>query len=257
MARVLPLDALGIAPETFYLPHSVPGLTSLRYYLIVRVENPSDIIYASPWAILAVGTLPDDPHGLLLRQLLLDEKAMEWEQFNGWADGSGYFSASPAELAALRDFFLTLAEGLPAAESPDQHGYFSLTPADAYVACGIPAGLVDHMRGIGAFDGRLYRYTPDTTITPEEAHRFLFLSTWSSTNPQVTSMTLVFQAHTPARITAIQDAWSQHLPEGRHYFEVGMMDGDGALHVSRGALRALARLLDEQLDRLGHEGAAR
>jgi hypothetical protein len=102
------------------------------------------------------------------------------------------------------------------ARDEEPHRYFEPVPIDAYTECGIPAGLVERFRPRLERDTRLYRYQPDTTLTPPPACRFLELSDWTSPwreHPLSATVGIELQTYTPARIAAIQEAYAHYLRE--------------------------------------------
>lgn len=253
MSEITPLDMLGIAPGFFRLPLSVAEFETLDYYLIGG-EEPRYIQQASYWDIIGVGKLRHDPNGLILRQIHIEEEAREWLAFDAWADSEGSFALNPSELAALRKFLLRLAAQLPDVElHVGQHTYFSSMPVDIYTNFGIPARLVERFRPLLERDTRLYLYCPDAMITTAEACRLLHLSEWTSPWPQSATVSFGFETYTPTRITAIQEAYERFVRDQatNRAIAADIMDGESTMHLSSGALRAVATLLSERLAMLG------
>lgn len=256
MIEVVPLDSLGIAPGFFRLPPLVAEFARLEYY-ILGGEEPRYIQQAGYWDIIAVGWLPHDPNGLILRQIHIEEEEREWPAFDAWADGQGAFALTPSELAALRKFLLRLSAQLPDVDPHvGQHVYFSSVPFDVYADCGIPARLVDRFRPLLERDARFYLYHPDATITPADACRLLQLSEWTSPwreHPQSATVSFGFETYTPTRVTAIQEAYQRIIRDQatNRSIAADIMDGESTMHLSSGALRAVATLLRERLAMLG------
>lgn len=252
-STLAPLDALGMTPEFFHLPRAVAGLEALGYFLLTS-DAPGAIEQESYWDLVAVGTLLGDSKGVVLRQIHIEEEALEWPPFEGWTDSSGSFALNPPELAALHDFLVDLAERLPdLGFDATPHRYFVPVPVDAYADCGIPAGLVERFRPLLERDTRLYRYQPDATLTLNPACRFLKLSDWTSPwrqHPLSATVSIGLQTYTPTHIVGIQDAYAHYLQQQATHpaLAADMMDGESSLPCSKGALRALAQLLQERLD---------
>jgi hypothetical protein len=135
-----------------------------------------------------------------------------------------------------------------------EHTYFEPVPIDAYTECGIPAELVERFRPLLERDTRLYRYQPDTTLTP--GCRFLKLSDWTlrwREHPLITStVSIGLQTYTRECIASIQDAYAQYLSKQGEspLLPADMMEGDSSLLVSSRALRALAHLLHKRLEEI-------
>jgi hypothetical protein len=88
MVEIVLLDTVGLEPEFFHLPRVVVGFEALRYYLVAP-EQPSYLEQASYWDILAVGTVPHDPHSILLRRIHIEKEALDWPPFEAWTEGTG------------------------------------------------------------------------------------------------------------------------------------------------------------------------
>jgi hypothetical protein len=265
---------LGVEPEYFYLPRAVDGLDAVAYYLLAQVPG-GDVRHRSEWNIVAVGTLTSEPFELVLRAVPIDGEVLEWlssdegagtgevegdhgseggppewRPYDGWTDNLGLLSFTRAELPALRDFVLTLADQLPAWDvRSGPHTYFLPASADDYAACGIPRGLLDrfsfHFRDVD-----VYRYQPDAAITPHDSCYFLRISHWTvPSHPASSSLFVAFETYTPERIAAIQRAWATYERDQtvQPLVEADMMDGEWTLRFSRGALLALVSLIEERL----------
>jgi hypothetical protein len=254
-STLAPLDVLGMTPAFFHLPCVVAGLETLDYFLLTS-GDPRTIQQASYWDLVAIGTLPRDPNGVVLRQIHIEEEALDWTPFDAWTDGMGSFALNPPEVAALHDFLLSLAERLSEQSPTDdavEHTYFALVSVDAYVECGIPAGLVERIRKLLERDTCLYRYQPDATLTLSPACRFLQLSEWTAPwrqHPLSATVSVGLQTYTPTHIAHIQKAYAGYLGEQATApaLPADMLDGESGLQCSTGALRALARLLQQRLD---------
>src|SRR5262249_43872403 len=156
---------------------------------------------ASYWDLVAVGTLPAESYGVLLRQLHIEQEALAWPPFEAWTDGMGSFALNPPGVSALHDFLVGLAERLPdTGFDATNHGYFVPVPVDAYADCGIPVGLVERFRPLLERDTRLYRYQPDATLTLSPACRFVELSDWTAPwrqHPVSATVSVGLQTYTP------------------------------------------------------------
>jgi hypothetical protein len=269
MWRFERLEKLGVEPEFFYLPRSVDGLDAVAYYLLAQ-EPGGDVRHGDRWIIVAVGTPTASPFELVLRAVHIDGEALEWmsiaegagtgrvEEDHGsvgeakeWSpfDG-GLLLFTRAELPALRDFLLALADQLPARKlQGGPHTYFLPASADDYAACGIPRGLIErfsfHFRDVD-----VYRYQRDATITPRDDCCFLRISHWTiPSHPASSTLDVALETYTPERIAAIQRDWAMHERNQavQPLVEADMMDGEWTLRFSRGALLALASLIEERL----------
>lgn len=252
--RAAQLDSLGIEPEFLHLPRSVPGLDSVEYFLITAGNSTTEQ-YSDRWDFLAVGTIASKPSELELRQLRIFRELLEEpSDYNAWVDGMGLHSFSPAALVAFRELLLALTKRLPSSAAPvQQHDYFLPASAADYVACGIPKAVVD--RFVARFrDAQVYRYDPDSTITPDGGCSFLRISEWTAaTHPISSTMYVAFETYRTERIVEITAAWDsyQQHQQTNPSIDVRMMNGESTLRFSRGALLALANLLENRLQSIG------
>ncbi len=76
MVEIVSLEELELAPAFFKLPSTVMELETLRYYLINRAKREY-IAMSGYWDILAVGTLPSIQDSLVLRQIHIEEEALD------------------------------------------------------------------------------------------------------------------------------------------------------------------------------------
>jgi hypothetical protein len=150
--------------------------------------------------------------------------------------------------------FGALADRLPEpAFDITGHIYFVPVRIDAYTQCGIPAGLVERFQPLLERDTPLYGYQPDVTLAP--ACRFLELSEWTAPwrqHPLSATLSIEPQTYTPTRIAQFQQDYSSSLRQQATLpaLAADAMNGGSSLQCSKGALRALARLLQARLDRV-------
>lgn len=251
------IEALGVEPRFFRLPHAVGGFDKIEYYLIQRESGVSlEVQQSGEWDLLAVGIPSRNPHEFVLRQIHIEKEALHWPSFNAWTDSTDLQSFNPPTLEVFRTFLITLSERLPITHiASGLHTYFAPASVLNYAACGIPQALLD--RFLIRFQGiDTYRYEPDELVTKDHACCFLQVSRWTLPvfSPSST-LFVAFETYTEERIEAIQQAWEKYIENqaATSVLEVGMMDEDHTLRFTRGALIAVSDLLGDRLRNIARE----